>query len=81
MALGGKRAELAEPAVAARATGYVVGGISPIAQKTRLRVVVDESATLFETVFVSAGKRGLQVELAPGELVRVTSALLAAISS
>jgi Cys-tRNA(Pro)/Cys-tRNA(Cys) deacylase len=80
-ALGGKRAELAEPAVAARATGYTVGGISPIAQKARLRVVVDESATLFETVFVSAGKRGLQVELAPDELVRVTSALVAAIGT
>jgi Cys-tRNA(Pro)/Cys-tRNA(Cys) deacylase len=80
MALGGKRAELAEPAAAARATGYVVGGISPIAQKARLRVVVDESATLFETVFVSAGKRGLQVELAPDDLVCVTSALVAPIS-
>jgi Cys-tRNA(Pro)/Cys-tRNA(Cys) deacylase len=81
MALGGKRAELAEPAAAARATGYVVGGISPIAQKAPLRVVVDEAATLFETVFVSAGKRGLQVELAPGDLVRMTSALVAEISS
>jgi Cys-tRNA(Pro)/Cys-tRNA(Cys) deacylase len=81
MALGGKRAELAEPAAAARATGYVVGGISPIAQKARLRVVLDESATLYETVFVSAGKRGLQVELAPDDLVRQTSALVAMIST
>src|ERR1700742_781978 len=60
-ALGGKRAQLAEPAAAARATGYVVGGISPIGQKGRLRVVVDEAVTGFPTVFVSAGKRGLQV--------------------
>ena len=80
-ALGGKRAELADPAAAARATGYVVGGISPIAQKTRLRVVVDESASGFDTVYVSAGKRGLQVELRPADLVRVTGARLAPISA
>ncbi|WP_375500797.1 Cys-tRNA(Pro) deacylase [uncultured Jatrophihabitans sp.] len=80
-ALGGKRAELADPAAAARATGYVVGGISPIGQKTRLRVVADESVELFDTVYVSAGKRGLQVELAPADLVRVTSALVADIST
>jgi Cys-tRNA(Pro)/Cys-tRNA(Cys) deacylase len=73
-ALGGKRAELAEPAVAARATGYVVGGISPIAQKARLPVVVDASAEQFETVFVSAGRRGLQVQLAPADLVRAAGA-------
>jgi Cys-tRNA(Pro)/Cys-tRNA(Cys) deacylase len=80
-ALGGKRAELADPAAAARATGYVVGGISPIAQKTRLRVVVDESASGFDTVYVSAGQRGLQVELRPADLVRVTGARLAPISA
>ncbi|WP_375481577.1 Cys-tRNA(Pro) deacylase [uncultured Jatrophihabitans sp.] len=80
-ALGGKRAELADPAAAARATGYVVGGISPVGQKSRLRVVVDESLGLFDTVFVSAGKRGLQVELAPGDLIGVTSALVADIST
>jgi Cys-tRNA(Pro)/Cys-tRNA(Cys) deacylase len=80
-ALGGKRAELADPAVAARITGYVVGGISPIGQKSRLRVVVDESAELFDTVYVSAGKRGLQVELAPADLVRTTGAAVAAIAT
>ncbi len=80
-ALGGKRAELAEPAAAARATGYVVGGISPVGQKTRLRVVVDSSATAFETVFVSAGRRGLQVELTPDDLVRVTQGRLAPIAA
>jgi Cys-tRNA(Pro)/Cys-tRNA(Cys) deacylase len=80
-ALAGKRAELAEPAAAARATGYVVGGISPIGQKTRLRVVIDASAPQFETVYVSAGKRGLQVQLTPADLVRATSALVAPIAT
>jgi Cys-tRNA(Pro)/Cys-tRNA(Cys) deacylase len=80
-ALGGKRAELAEPAAAARATGYVVGGISPIGQKARLRVVVDESAEAFPTVYVSAGKRGLQVELAPADLVRAAGASVAAVAA
>ena len=80
-ALGGKRAALAEPAAATRATGYVVGGISPIGPKTRLPVVVDDSAAAFTTVYVSAGKRGLQVELAPADLVRVTGATLAPIST
>lgn len=80
-ALGGKRAELADPAAAARATGYVVGGISPIGQKAQLPLVVDESASGFETVFVSAGRRGLQVELRPADLVRVTEARLASIAA
>ena len=73
-ALGGRRAELADPATAERATGYVVGGISPIGQRRRLRTVLDASAAAFETILVSAGRRGLQVEIAPGDLVRVTSA-------
>jgi Cys-tRNA(Pro)/Cys-tRNA(Cys) deacylase len=80
-ALGSKRAELADPAAAARATGYVVGGISPLGQKARLRVVVDASVEGFETVYVSAGRRGLQVQLAPADLVQATSALVAPISS
>jgi Cys-tRNA(Pro)/Cys-tRNA(Cys) deacylase len=80
-ALGGKRAELAEPATAARATGYVVGGISPIAQKSRLPVVVDASADGFETVYVSAGKRGLQVELSPADLLRVSGGQSARIAA
>lgn len=73
-ALGGKRAELADPAAASRATGYVVGGISPLGQKSRLRVVVDESAQGYETVYVSAGRRGLQVQLSPADLVRAAGA-------
>jgi Cys-tRNA(Pro)/Cys-tRNA(Cys) deacylase len=80
-ATGGKRAELADPAAAERATGYVVGGISPLGQRTRLAVVVDSSALDFETVFVSAGQRGLQVELAPADLVRLAGATLASIST
>jgi Cys-tRNA(Pro)/Cys-tRNA(Cys) deacylase len=80
-AVGGKRAVMAEPAGAARATGYVVGGISPIGQKTRLPVVVDATAEALETVFVSAGKRGLQVELAPGDLLRAANARFAPIAA
>lgn len=80
-ALGAKRAELAPPEVAARVTGYVVGGISPLAQKSRLRVVVDDSALGFGTVFVSAGRRGLQLELAPSDLVAATGAQVAAIAT
>jgi Cys-tRNA(Pro)/Cys-tRNA(Cys) deacylase len=80
-AVGGKRAEMADPAAAARATGYVVGGISPLGQRSRLRVVVDASAEPFETVFVSAGRRGLQVELTPADLVRAADASFAAIAT
>jgi Cys-tRNA(Pro)/Cys-tRNA(Cys) deacylase len=80
-AVGGKRAELAEPAAASRATGYVVGGISPIAQKSRLRVVVDASAEEFDTVYVSAGKRGLQVELRPADLLAAADASVARIAA
>jgi Cys-tRNA(Pro)/Cys-tRNA(Cys) deacylase len=80
-AIGGKRAELAEPAAAARATGYVVGGISPIGQKGRRRIVVDASAEGFPTVYVSAGKRGLQVELAPADLIRAADAEFAPITA
>jgi Cys-tRNA(Pro)/Cys-tRNA(Cys) deacylase len=80
-AVGGRRVELAERATAQRATGYVVGGISPIAQRSRLPVVVDSSAATFDSVFVSAGRRGLQVELAPGDLLAVTAAVLAPIAA
>ena len=79
-AVGGRRAEMAEPAAAERATGYVVGGISPIGQARRLPTVLDESATRFDLLFVSAGRRGLQVELAPADLARVTSASIAPIA-
>ncbi|MGI8679022.1 MAG: Cys-tRNA(Pro) deacylase [Jatrophihabitans sp.] len=80
-AVGGKRAELADPAAAARTTGYVVGGISPIGQKTVLPIVLDETIELFDTVFVSAGRRGLQLELSPADLARATGGTTAAIAS
>jgi Cys-tRNA(Pro)/Cys-tRNA(Cys) deacylase len=80
-ALAGKRAELADPGDAQRATGYVTGGISPLGQRTRLPVVVDSSAAGFPTVFVSAGRRGLQVELDPADLVRLADAAQARITT
>ena len=76
-ALGAKKAVMAPVPVAERATGYVVGGISPLGQRTRHRTVVDESAELFDTVYVSGGRRGLDVGLAPDDLVRLTDALVA----
>lgn len=68
-AAGGKKAKLADPGDAERLTGYVTGGISPFGQKRRLPVFVDATLGSFGTVFVSGGRRGLQVEVAPGDLV------------
>lgn len=79
-AVHGKRAVLAEPAAAERATGYVVGGISPLGQRRRLPTVVDASALGWPTVLVSAGRRGLDVELAAADLVRLTGALTAPVA-
>jgi Cys-tRNA(Pro)/Cys-tRNA(Cys) deacylase len=79
-AVGGKKAEMAQTAIAERATGCVVGGISPIAQRKSLPVVLDSSALTYQTVFCSAGQRGLQVELAPDDLVLATAAVLALIA-
>ena len=79
-AAGGKRAGLAERDLAERTTGYVRGGISPLGQRKRLPTVVDASASEFETIYVSAGRRGLQVELDPADLVRLTGALVAGIA-
>lgn len=73
-AAGGSRAAMADLQAAERATGYVAGGISPIGQKRVHPTVLDESALLHETVFVSAGRRGLDLELSPADLVLVTSA-------
>jgi Cys-tRNA(Pro)/Cys-tRNA(Cys) deacylase len=70
----GKRAVLADRAAAERATGYVVGGISPLGQRRRLSTTIDSTAESWETILVSAGRRGLQIELAPSDLVRLTGA-------
>lgn len=75
--LGVRKAGMAEPAVAERATGYVVGGISPLGGRRRLRVLADPSLATHPTVLVNAGRRGLLVELAPEDLVRLTGAELA----
>lgn len=79
-AVGGKKAKLAEVTAAERATGYVAGGISPLGQRKRLPVVVDESATEFPTVFCSGGRRGLEIEIAPADLIRVAAAMVAPIA-
>ena len=78
--LGGKKAQMANPAAAQRATGYVLGGISPLGQKKLHRTLIDESAAGYSTIFVSAGRRGLEAELAPADLVRLTQASLTAIA-
>lgn len=80
-AAGGKRAVMAPPAVAERRTGYVVGGISPIGQKLALPTFVDETAQLWDTVYVSGGRRGFDIELAPADLLVVTSGAYADIAS
>jgi Cys-tRNA(Pro)/Cys-tRNA(Cys) deacylase len=79
-AVGGKKAVMADAALAERRTGYIVGGISPIGQKTRHDTVLDETAELWDTVFVSGGRRGLDLELAPADLIRATSAVVADIA-
>ncbi|ONK15052.1 Cys-tRNA(Pro) deacylase [Streptomyces sp. MP131-18] len=79
-AVGGKRAAMADPAAAERTTGYVRGGISPLGQRKRLPTVIDSSAAGHETVFVSAGRRGLEIELSPADLVTLTGARTALIA-
>ncbi|MEU5399429.1 Cys-tRNA(Pro) deacylase [Streptomyces sp. NPDC005963] len=78
-AVGGKRAAMADPAAAERTTGYVRGGISPLGQRKRLRTVLDASASSHATICVSAGRRGLEVELSPAALAELTSAVVAPI--
>jgi Cys-tRNA(Pro)/Cys-tRNA(Cys) deacylase len=78
-AAGGKRAALADRAVAERSSGYVRGGISPLGQRRRLPTVIDDTAAGLDLMYVSAGRRGLQVSLAPADLIRLTSAIVAPI--
>lgn len=80
-ALAGKRAEMCPTDVAQRITGYVVGGISPLGQKKRLRTAIDETCILFDTIFVSGGRRGLDLEIAPDTLVALLDAVVAPIGT
>ena len=76
-ALGWKKAQLADQQKAQKATGYIVGGISPLGQKQRLPAIIDRSCEALDTLFFSAGKRGLQIELAPQVLIKLINAQLA----
>lgn len=80
-AVRGKKAVMAEVAAAERATGYVAGGISPVGQKRRLPVVVDASALELTTMFCSGGRRGLEIELVPADLIRAAAATVAPIAT
>ena len=79
-AVGGKRAAMADPALAERRTGYVLGGISPVGQKTAHPTVLDETAELWDTVYVSGGRRGFDIELSPADLLAATAASFAPIA-
>jgi Cys-tRNA(Pro)/Cys-tRNA(Cys) deacylase len=80
-AIGGKKAVMAEVSAAERATGFVAGGISPVGQRRRLPVVIDESALALGTMFCSAGRRGLEIEIAPADLIGASGATTAAIAT
>jgi Cys-tRNA(Pro)/Cys-tRNA(Cys) deacylase len=79
-AVGAKKAVLADPKLAERKTGYVLGGISPIGQKTLLTCIIDESAQLYDTVYVSGGRRGFDIELTPADLIRASHGRFGAIA-
>ena len=79
-AMGAKKAAMADKLLVERATGYVLGGVSPLGQKKRLKTVIDSSALEYETIFVSAGRRGLEIELSPEDLTLLTGAMVAGIA-
>ncbi|MFT6311571.1 MAG: Cys-tRNA(Pro)/Cys-tRNA(Cys) deacylase [Porticoccus sp.] len=80
-AVGAKKAVMADVAAVERATGYVLGGISPLGQKRQLTTVIDESARNFDTIYISAGRRGLEIELTPIDLQKLTTGLFAPIAT
>ena len=78
-AAAAKKAQMADPIMVQRSTGYILGGVSPLAQKKRLKTIIDSSAQQFKTIFVSAGRRGLEIELSPDDLKRLVNGSFAEI--
>jgi len=76
---GGKKAEMAKGVDVERSSGYILGGVSPLGQKKRLRTFIDSSAANFATIYVSAGRRGLEIELSPNDLVKITDGEMVAL--